>query len=1107
MESKKINQLATEMAPVASDLTIIGDPITGVSKKITLEQLAVLFGGAISFYSSYASFPATGDVDIIYCAKDTNKLYLWNGAYVEIFPSQALLDTYQLRSEKGNANGYASLDSLGKVPVSQLPSSLMEYKGTWNASTNTPTLANGTGDTGDVYICSVAGTVNFGAGAITFAVGDYVIYSGSIWQRSSGATGTVTSVAVTESGDALTITGSPITTSGTINIGFAGSSAQYVAGDGSLVTFPTIFSEARSLVTEVYNSTGATLTKGTVVYINGGQGNLPTITKAQANSEVNSAQTYGVVKSDITNMNNGYVIVAGSLGNLDTQAYSAGTTLYLSPSTAGAYTSTKPTSPNHIVYIGVIVRSHPTQGVIEVNIQNTQELGESADVLLSSPANNEGLFYESSTSLWKNKSIATVLGYTPISLASLSASSPLSYNNTTGAFSISQASGSTDGYLSSTDWTTFNSKQDALTNPITGTGASGRIAYFNGTTTQTSSANLTWDATNNRLGIGLNNPQRSLEIYNATADSHLRLSGAAPTVSMGEAITGAVYQAKFGLITENGQFVTGGLAGDFVIISQTGATIWATSGGEKMRLTSGGNLGIGTTSPTFTLQVSGTTRISGQLSLGSTITNATYTYTLPGATGTLALTSNLSSYLPLSGGTLTGALTVTNNVTIRPTSGYNAYFQTSGTAVRINYLNDALSANVGAAFRATDYSFQDGSGSGVLTINSTGLIGIGTTTPGVRLVNAGATLAETPTLGSATIGANAILSANGLYGIYTGVSSAGYVWQQVQRNDGNSSVYALALQPSGGNVGIGTTTPANLLDVVKSGTNAIRVQNTLNTSDAYLIAQNTGGSAFFGINATGPYIYTASALDFTLLTNNAERMRITSGGNVLVSTTTSNNAVFKLQVGDGSSDARALFNSNNPYSISVGNGASSLWYIGVNAQTASNGLQFYSNQLGGVVMTINTSGQVGINTTTFDFGEKLCLYSTTSYTLQSKRSGTGSEGHFAFSNANGAVGSIFTNGSATSYNTSSDYRLKQDLKQFNGLNLVSAIKTYDFEWKSDNTRMYGVLAHELKEVLPYAVVGEKDGEQMQGVDYSKIVPVLIKAIQELKAEIDELKNK
>lgn len=879
MESKKINQLATEMAPVASDLTIIGDPITGVSKKITLEQLAVLFGGAISFYSSYASFPATGDVDIIYCAKDTNKLYLWNGAYVEIFPSQALLDTYQLRSEKGNANGYASLDSLGKVPVSQLPSSLMEYKGTWNASTNTPTLANGTGDTGDVYICSVAGTVNFGAGAITFAVGDYVIYSGSIWQRSSGATGTVTSVAVTETGDALTITGSPITTSGTINIGFAGSSAQYVAGDGSLVTFPTIFSEARSLVTEVYNSTGATLTKGTVVYINGGQGNLPTITKAQANSEANSAQTYGVVKSDITNMNNGYVIVAGSLGNLDTQAFSAGTTLYLSPSTAGAYTSTKPTSPNHIVYIGVIVRSHPTLGVIEVNIQNTQELGESADVLLSSPANNEGLFYESSSDLWKNKSIATVLGYTPISLASLSASSPLSYNNTTGAFSISQASGSADGYLSSTDWTTFNSKQDALTNPITGTGASGRIAYFNGTTTQTSSANLTWDATNNRVGIGLTNPQRSLEIYNATADSHLRLSGAAPTVSMGEAITGAVYQAKFGLITSNGQFVTGGLAGDFVIISQTGATIWATSGGEKMRLTSGGNLGIGTTSPTFTLQVSGTTRISGQLSLGSTITNATYTYTLPGATGTLALTSDLSSYLPLSGGTLTGQV------------NFMGYFSIYSDSSNMGALGFNRNASTGAIYNSSygAYQLQNVNGDFLLSaFNSAG------TYQNNRL-----TISST---GAATFSSSVTATqgnfnqSGSAFPINIKNRNATQTWAQIidvnaiddkyfGLYDVTNSLYRLVVT-NGGNVGIGTTSPTVISNYIAQ---------TINGTSGSFTEYQQGGSYAFRIgsdSSIGGFISQTDANPIRIFTNAAERMRITSGGDVCINATTSGGYKF-----------------------------------------------------------------------------------------------------------------------------------------------------------------------------------------------------------------------
>jgi len=462
MIGKKINQLATELAPANTDLTIIGDPISGVSKKITLAQLGAIFGGSASFYDNLASFPATGDIDVIYCAKDTQKLYLWSGtAYVQTFPSQALLDTYQLRSEKGNANGYASLDSAGKVPISQLPNSIMEYKGTWSAATNTPTLANGTGDTGDVYLCNAAGTVNFGAGPITFAVGDYVVYSGSIYQRSSGAVGTVTSVGLSITGDAVGVTGSPVTTSGTLALAFAGTSAQYVNGAGNLITFPAIISQAQNLVTEVYNETGATLTKGTIVYINGGHGNLPTITKALATGDSTSAQTYGIVQADITNNNNGYVVVTGRLENIDTQAYTGGTQLYLSSTTAGTWTSTKQYAPAHLVYVGIVVRSHPTQGIVEVKIQNGYEMDEIHNVSAQTPSNNDGLFYNTSTSLWENKSIATTLGFTPISLTSLSASSPLSYNSGTGAFSISQASTSANGYLSSTDWNTFNNKQAA----------------------------------------------------------------------------------------------------------------------------------------------------------------------------------------------------------------------------------------------------------------------------------------------------------------------------------------------------------------------------------------------------------------------------------------------------------------------------------------------------------------------------------------------------------------------------------------------------------------------------------------------------------------------
>lgn len=100
----------------------------------------------------------------------------------------------QNSSEKGQANGYASLDGGGKVPVAQLPNSVMEYQGTWNPNTNTPALADGSGNAGDVYRVNVAGSHNFGSGSISFAVGTYAIYNGSTWEKSGSSDG-VSSVA------------------------------------------------------------------------------------------------------------------------------------------------------------------------------------------------------------------------------------------------------------------------------------------------------------------------------------------------------------------------------------------------------------------------------------------------------------------------------------------------------------------------------------------------------------------------------------------------------------------------------------------------------------------------------------------------------------------------------------------------------------------------------------------------------------------------------------------------------------------------------------------------------------------------------------------------
>lgn len=124
-----------------------------------------------------------------------------------------LLGSYQATSAKDQANGYAGLDAGGKVLASALPSSVMEFKGAWNATTNSPTLADGTGDAGDVYRVSVAGTQNLGSGALIFGVGDWCMYNGTIWQRSP-ATDAVTSVntktgAVSLTADDVPEAGSP----------------------------------------------------------------------------------------------------------------------------------------------------------------------------------------------------------------------------------------------------------------------------------------------------------------------------------------------------------------------------------------------------------------------------------------------------------------------------------------------------------------------------------------------------------------------------------------------------------------------------------------------------------------------------------------------------------------------------------------------------------------------------------------------------------------------------------------------------------------------------------------------------------------------------------
>jgi len=157
------------------------------------------------------------------------------------------------------------------------------------------------------------------------------------------------------------------------------------------------------------NQTGVTIPKGSVVYFSGSTGNLPLLSLAQANSEMGSTKTIGITAVDIANNAEGEVVVFGLAENLDTSMFAAGDVLWLSPSSPGGMTTTKPLSPDHLVFVGFCVRSSSSNGTIEVKIQNGYELEELHDVLITSVKEGDLLTYDSASSLWKNKEDKSII--------------------------------------------------------------------------------------------------------------------------------------------------------------------------------------------------------------------------------------------------------------------------------------------------------------------------------------------------------------------------------------------------------------------------------------------------------------------------------------------------------------------------------------------------------------------------------------------------------------------------------------------------------------------------------------------------------------------------
>lgn len=552
------------------------------------------------------------------------------------------------------------------------------YQGVWNASTNIPTLASGVGTNGYYYIVNVAGNTNLD-GITDWKVGDWAIFHGGTWQKVdntdavvsvNGYTGAVslttsdinegtnlyytpararTAISLTTTGTSGAATYDNIT--GVFNIpNYTTDLSGYVPNTRTLTINGTTYdlSADRSwtvagsmpaggtagqilakidatdyntewidnFATQVKNEVklGAALAKGTPVYVSSADGTNMIVSASSNTTEATSSKTFGLLETG--GVLNDFVkcVTYGLLAGLDTSAANAaGDPVWLGPNGTLLYgLANKPYAPAHMVYIGVVTRKQSNNGEIFVNIQNGFEMDELHNVSARNPDNNAILAYNTSTSLWEKNTIAGVLGYTPEQ--PLTFSSPLS--RSTNAVSIPAATSSVDGYLSSTDWSTFNNKQAGSANltslstlayvsesfvKMTGANtfaldttayypASNPNGYTSNTGTVTSVAALTIGTTGTDLSssvaTGTTTPVITLNVPTASATNRGALSAADWTT----------FNNKQDALTNP---ITGSLTASY-IPKATGSTTL----GNSIIYDTGTQVGIGTTNPNTILGLS-----------------------------------------------------------------------------------------------------------------------------------------------------------------------------------------------------------------------------------------------------------------------------------------------------------------------------------------------------------------------------------------------------------------------------------------------------------------------------------------------------------------------